>query len=201
MEASCLPTAVDPVKVIFRIIGLGIKYSDMDRVPDIKEYGEIIERTLGGFGCKIIFEPGRYIVGNAGILVTKVVFKKKGEKKEFLILDCAMNDFSRPALYNVSHRIIPLKRRKKHNTILVDIVGPVCETTDTFLRDHKIDFIDEEDFCAFKDVGAYGAALSSEYNSRPLIPEVMVYNKQFHIVRKRPSFEDMINKELMPDWQ
>ena len=178
--------------------GLGIKYSETDPVPNIKEYGRIIEKALGDLGCKIIFEPGRYIVGNAGLLVTKVIYKKKGEKKDFVILDCAMNDFFRPALYGASHRLIPLK--KKTGKILVDVVGPVCETTDTFLKDHKFDNIDEGEFCAFMDVGAYGAVLSSEYNSRPLVPEVMVSRGEFHVVRKRPSFEDMIEREFIPDW-
>ncbi len=181
--------------------GLGIQYSEIDVVPDIEEYGKIIQRALGDSGCKIIFEPGRYIVGNAGLLVTKVIYKKKGEKKDFIILDCAMNDFSRPALYGANHRIIPLKKKNKFSKRLVDIVGPVCETTDTFLKDHKFEDIGEDEFCAFMDVGAYGAALSSEYNSRPLIPEVMVSGRQFQIVRKRPSFEDMIDREIMPEWK
>ncbi len=180
--------------------GLGIKYSEIDEDPDIKEYGKIIERELGKLGCKIIFEPGRYIVGNAGLLVTKVIYRKRGEKKDFVILDCAMNDFSRPALYGAVHRIIPLKKKEKISKILVDVVGPVCETTDTFLKDHKFDDIGQDELCAFMDVGAYGSVLSSEYNTRPLIPEVMISKGKFHIVRQRPSFEDMIEKELIPDW-
>ncbi len=180
--------------------GLGIKYSEIDDDPDIKEYGKIIQRALGKLGCKIIFEPGRYIVGNAGLLVTKVIYRKRGEKKDFVILDCAMNDFSRPALYGAAHRIIPLKKKEKISKILVDIVGPVCETTDTFLKDHKFEDIGQDELCAFMDVGAYGSVLSSEYNSRPLIPEVMISKEKFHIVRQRPSFEDMIAKELIPDW-
>ena len=181
--------------------GLGIKYSNEDIEPDLQEYGTLVKQILGNLNCRIIFEPGRYIVGNSGILVTKVVHKKRSQNKSFLITDAGMNDFSRTALYGAAHRLIPLSREKSGETELYDVVGPVCETTDTFLKSYPIEKAEPGDFFAFLDVGAYGAVLSSEYNTRPLVPEIMVYNKRYEIVRSRPTYDEIFDKEVMPNWE
>ena len=179
--------------------GLGIKYTDDDLEPDLQEYGGLVKRILGNLSCRIIFEPGRYIVGNSGILVTKVLHSKMSQNKSFLVTDAGMNDFSRTALYGATHRLIPLSKKKRGEEVY-DVVGPVCETTDTFLKNYLVDKAKEGDFFAFLDVGAYGAVLSSEYNTRPLVPEIMVYKKRFEIVRTRPTYDEIFDKEAIPTW-
>ena len=181
--------------------GLGIKYTEDDIQPDLQEYGKLVKQILGNLNCRIIFEPGRYIVGNSGILVTKVLHKKQSQNKNFLITDAGMNDFSRTALYGAAHRLIPLSREKSGEAAVYDVVGPVCETTDTFLKNYLVEKADTGDFFAFLDVGAYGAVLSSEYNTRPLIPEIMVYRKRYEIVRPRPTYDEIFDKEVMPNWE
>ncbi len=181
--------------------GLGIKYTDDDLEPDLQKYGTLVKQILGNLNCRIIFEPGRYIVGNSGILVTKVLHNKKSQNKSFLITDAGMNDFSRTALYGAVHRLIPLSKGKIQKTELYDVVGPVCETTDTFLKNYPVAKAEAGDFFAFLDVGAYGAVLSSEYNTRPLIPEIMVYKNRFEIVRSRPTYDEIFDKEVMPKWE
>ena len=181
--------------------GLGIKYTEDDIQPDLQEYGKLVKQILGNLNCRIIFEPGRYIVGNSGILVTKVLHKKKSQNKNFLITDAGMNDFSRTALYGAAHRLIPLSKEKSGETEVYDVVGPVCETTDTFLKNYLVEKAEAGDFFAFLDVGAYGAVLSSEYNTRPLIPEIMVYKKRYQIVRPRPTYDEIFDKEVMPNWE
>ena len=180
--------------------GLGIKYTDDDLEPDLQEYGGLVKRILGNLSCRIIFEPGRYIVGNSGILVTKVLHSKMSQNKSFLVTDAGMNDFSRTALYGATHRLIPLSKKKRGEEVY-DVVGPVCETTDTFLKNYLVEKAEEGDFFAFLDVGAYGAVLSSEYNTRPLVPEVMVYKKRFEIVRTRPTYDEIFDKEAIPAWE
>ncbi|MDC3107898.1 diaminopimelate decarboxylase [Paracoccaceae bacterium] len=181
--------------------GLGIKYTDDDLEPDLQEYGTLVKQILGNLNCRIIFEPGRYIVGNSGILVTKVLHNKKSQNKSFLITDAGMNDFSRTALYGATHRLIPLFKEKSGETEVYDVVGPVCETTDTFLKNYLVEKAEAGDFFAFLDVGAYGAVLSSEYNTRPLVPEIMVYRKRFEIVRSRPTYDEIFDKEVIPNWE
>ena len=181
--------------------GLGIKYTEDDIQPDLQEYGKLVKQTLGNLNCRIIFEPGRYIVGNSGILVTKGLHKKKSQNKNFLITDAGMNDFSRTALYGATHRLIPLTKEKSGETEVYDVVGPVCETTDTFLKNYPVEKAEAGDFFVFLDVGAYGAVLSSEYNTRPLIPEIMVFNKRYEIVRPRPTYDEIFDKEVMPNWE
>ena len=180
--------------------GLGIKYTDDDLEPDLQEYGGLVKRILGNLSCRIIFEPGRYIVGNSGILVTKVLHSKMSQNKSFLVTDAGMNDFSRTALYGATHRLIPLSKKKRGEEVY-DVVGPVCETTDTFLKNYLVEKAEEGDFFAFLDVGAYGAVLSSEYNTRPLVPEIMVYKKRFEIVRTRPTYDEIFDKEAIPIWE
>ena len=181
--------------------GLGIKYTDDDLEPDLQEYSALVKKILGNLNCRIIFEPGRYIVGNCGILVTKVLYKKTSQNKNFLITDAGMNDFSRTALYGATHKLIPLYKKKSGKTGIFDVVGPVCESTDTFLKNYLVEGAETGDFLAFLDVGAYGAVLSSEYNTRPLVPEIMVYNKRYELVRSRPTYEEIFDREAMPNWE
>ena len=181
--------------------GLGIKYTDEDLEPDLQEYSALVKKILGHLNCRIIFEPGRYIVGNCGILVTKVLYKKPSQNKNFLITDAGMNDFSRTALYGATHKLIPLYKKKSGKTGIFDVVGPVCESTDTFLKNYLVEGAEIGDFLAFLDVGAYGAVLSSEYNTRPLVPEIMVYNKLYELVRSRPTYEEIFDRETMPNWE
>ncbi len=181
--------------------GLGIKYTDDDLEPDLREYSALVKKILGNLNCRIIFEPGRYIVGNCGILVTKVLYKKTSQNKNFLITDAGMNDFSRTALYGAIHKLIPLSKKKSGNTGIFDVVGPVCESTDTFLKNYLVEGAETGDYLAFLDVGAYGAVLSSEYNTRPLVPEIMVYNKRYELVRSRPTYEEIFDRETMPNWE
>ena len=180
--------------------GIGISYSDSTKVIDIVEYGKLVKSLLGHLNCELEFEPGRLIVGNAGILVCSVIYLKYLEGRNFLVLDGAMNDLIRPAMYDAYHEIIPVRDNKNSGNIKIDIVGPICETGDTFARDRIFPMVNEKDLIAFRSCGAYGAVMASEYNSRPLIPEVLVKGAQFSIIRRRPSIMSVIERDIVPDW-
>ncbi|MFQ5623441.1 MAG: diaminopimelate decarboxylase [Paracoccaceae bacterium] len=182
--------------------GLGIPYTRSNEAPPLPlEYGEVIRRTVGDLGCEIDIEPGRLIAGNAGLLVSQVIYVKRGEARDFLVLDAAMNDLVRPAMYEAWHDVVPVSEPEPGAaTGVYDIVGPVCETGDTFARQRAMPRMAAADLVAFRSAGAYGAVMASEYNTRPLIPEVLVSGDQFAVVRKRPSFEEMINRDSIPDW-
>ena len=165
-----------------------------------EEYGKLVKSLLGHLNCALEFEPGRLIVGNAGLLVCSVIYLKYLEDRNFLVLDGAMNDLIRPAMYDAYHEIIPVRDNKNSGNIKIDIVGPVCETGDTFARDRKFPMVKEKDLIAFRSCGAYGAVMASEYNSRPLIPEVLVKGAQFSIIRRRPSIMSIIERDIVPDW-
>ncbi|MBF9044474.1 diaminopimelate decarboxylase [Rhodobacterales bacterium HKCCE4037] len=182
--------------------GLGIPYERSNSAPPLPlDYGDVIRRTVGDLGCEIEIEPGRLISGNAGLLVASTIYVKHGEGRDFLILDAAMNDLIRPAMYGAWHDIIPVREAEAGaEQQPYDIVGPVCESGDTFARQRNLPEIREDDLIAFRSAGAYGAVMSSEYNSRPLIPEVMVKGDQFAVIRARPSFDDMINRDTLPQW-
>lgn len=182
--------------------GLGIPYAHSNTAPPLpKEYGAMIKRTVGHLGCEIEIEPGRLIAGNAGLMVTSVIYLKRGEGRDFLILDAAMNDLIRPAMYDAHHDIVPVRETEPGiEPMLVDIVGPVCETGDTFARQRNMPPLDAGDLVAFRSAGAYGAVMASEYNARPLIPEVLVQGDQFAVIRPRPSFDEMINRDRVPEW-
>lgn len=182
--------------------GLGIPYQRSNEAPPLPmEYGEVIRRTVGHLGCEIEIEPGRLIAGNAGLLVTSVIYRKEGDGRDFLIVDAAMNDLIRPAMYDAYHDIIPvIEPQVGVEPTPHDIVGPVCETGDTFAKDRNIPALAAGDLMAFRSAGAYGAVMASEYNSRPLIPEVLVKGDQFAVVRSRPTYEEMINRDTIPDW-
>ena len=182
--------------------GLGIPYERSNMAPPLPlEYGEVVRRTLGHLGCEIEIEPGRLIAGNAGLLVSGVIYVKQGEGRDFLILDAAMNDLLRPAMYDAFHEIIPVAEPEAGaEQQPYDIVGPVCETGDTFARQRMMPELQAGDLVAFRTAGAYGAAMASEYNTRPLIPEVLVSGDQFAVVRQRPSLEEIINRDSIPPW-
>ncbi len=182
--------------------GLGIPYRRDNEAPPLPfDYGGVIRETLGHLGCEIEIEPGRLIVGNAGILLASVIWLKHGEGRDFLVLDAAMNDLVRPAMYDAFHEIVPvIEPPAGVERAPVDIVGPVCETGDTFARERAMPPLGEGDLIAFRSAGAYGAVMASEYNSRPLVPEVLVSEDQFAVVRARPSFDEMLNRDTIPDW-
>ena len=180
--------------------GLGIPYNN-DKTPTPQEYGQVVREILGDITCDLIVEPGRLIVGNAGILVTKVIYYKKGDTRNFIILDAAMNDLMRPSLYDAEHEIINvIETNQNVEKKAVDIVGPVCETGDTFARQVKLPKCETGDLFAIRSAGAYGAAMSSTYNSRALIPEVLVNKSQFTTIRERIEPETYIKYEKIPDW-
>lgn len=182
--------------------GLGIPYTRSNEAPPLPiEYGAMIQRSLGHLGCEIEIEPGRLIAGNAGILVSSVIYVKNGEGRDFLILDAAMNDLIRPAMYEAHHDIISVSEPAPGvEQRPYDIVGPVCETGDTFAKQRNMTPLVAGDLVAFRSAGAYGAVMSSEYNSRPLIPEVLVKDDQYAVIRPRPSIDEMINRDTIPLW-
>mgnify|MGYP001596918179 FL=1 len=182
--------------------GLGIPYTRSNEAPPLPtDYGAMVKRELGHLGCEIEIEPGRLIAGNAGLLVSSVIYVKSGEDREFLILDAAMNDLVRPAMYDAHHDIVPvIEPAAGTEQAVYDIVGPVCESGDTFAKGRHLVAQQQGDLVAFRSAGAYGAVMSSEYNTRPLIPEVLVNGDQFAVIRARPSYDDIINRETLPDW-
>ncbi|RBW52252.1 diaminopimelate decarboxylase [Ruegeria sp. A3M17] len=182
--------------------GLGIPYTRANDAPPLPvEYGALIKKTLGHLGCEIEIEPGRLIAGNAGLMVSKVIYVKSGEGRDFLILDGAMNDLIRPAMYEAHHDIVAVQEPAPGvEQQPYDIVGPVCESGDTFAKERNMPPLAPGDLVAFRSAGAYGAVMSSEYNTRPLIPEVLVHGDQFAVIRERPSFDEIINRDTIPEW-
>lgn len=182
--------------------GLGIPYERSNSAPPLPlEYGEVIRRAIGDMDVEVEIEPGRLISGNAGIMVSEVIYLKSGEERNFLILDSAMNDLIRPSMYGSYHDIVPVVEPGVAEELApIDIVGPVCESGDTFARQRHMPPLASGDLVAFRSAGAYGAVMSSEYNSRPLIPEVMVQGDQFAVIRARPTFDEMINRDTIPEW-
>ncbi|WP_085047366.1 diaminopimelate decarboxylase, partial [Brevirhabdus pacifica] len=173
--------------------GLGIPYTRSNEVPPLpQDYGDMVRRTLGHLDCEIEIEPGRLIAGNAGILVSSVIYLKSGEGRDFLIVDAAMNDLLRPSMYGAYHDIVPLIEPSSDTPLApIDIVGPVCESGDTFAKQRPMPPLASGDLVAFRSAGAYGAVMSSEYNTRPLIPEVLVRGDQFAVIRPRPTYDDI----------
>lgn len=182
--------------------GLGIPYTRSNDTPPLPtEYGALIQETLGHLGCEIEIEPGRLVAGNAGLLVSDIIYVKSGEGRDFLILDAAMNDLIRPAMYEAHHDIIPvIEPAPGAEQRPYDIVGPVCESGDTFARERMMPPVQSGDLVAFRSAGAYGAVMSSEYNTRPLIPEILVHEHQFAVIRARPTYDEMINRDTIPEW-
>ncbi|MBT4117902.1 MAG: diaminopimelate decarboxylase [Rhodospirillaceae bacterium] len=180
--------------------GLGIPYDD-SAVPEPAAYGQLVREMLGDLDCRLLFEPGRLIVGNAGILVTKVVYLKEGATRNFVIVDAAMNDLLRPSLYDARHEIVPLVEPPPGGPeMAADVVGPVCETGDTFATELTMAQLEAGDALAIRSAGAYGAVMASSYNSRALVPEVMVNGEDFAVIRRRITTQDYLDYEDMPDW-
>ena len=182
--------------------GLGIPYKDDNNPPpEPTAYAKVVLEQLAGLNCKIVAEPGRLIVGNAGILVTEVIYVKDGGDKTFVIVDAAMNDLIRPTLYDAHHEIRPVVISAANAPrIRADIVGPVCETGDYLALDREMAMPRAGDLMAVGSAGAYGAVQSCTYNTRRLIPEVLVKGEEFHVIRPRPSYEDMIALDSVPAW-
>jgi len=176
--------------------GLGIRYKD-EEPPHPEEYAGALIQGLRGLDVTLILEPGRVVVGNAGILVTEVLYLKEGEEKTFVVVDGGMNDLIRPALYGSYQAIRPVVERKGE-MIVADVVGPICESGDFFAKDREIPRPQEGDLLAVMSAGAYGFTMSSNYNSRPRAPEILVDGDNFHVVRKRESFEDLVSGETIP---
>ncbi|WP_339047707.1 diaminopimelate decarboxylase [Candidatus Mesenet endosymbiont of Phosphuga atrata] len=181
--------------------GLGITYANDDNIPSITEYTRLLRENICNLDYKIICEPGRAIVGNAGVLVTKVLYTKSNDVVKHVVVDAGMNDLIRPALYGSKHRIVPVKKNEDLPEEEVDVVGPICESDDVFAYKYKMQQVTSGDMLAICDVGAYGASMSSTYNSRLLIPEVLVNGDQFAIIRKRGSYEEMLSQDIMPNWK
>ena len=182
--------------------GLGIPYTSGNEAPPLpSQYGAMIREVLGDLDCEIEIEPGRLIAGNAGLMVSEIIYVKSGEGRDFLILDGAMNDLIRPAMYDAWHDIIPVVQPEPGaEQRPYDIVGPVCESGDTFARQRMMPQLSPGDLVAFRSAGAYGAVMASEYNTRPLIPEVLVNGQEFAIIRARPTFDEILNRDTIPEW-
>jgi diaminopimelate decarboxylase len=178
--------------------GLGITYHQ-EEPPAPRDYAEALMKELPGLDCTLILEPGRVIVGNAGILVTRVLYTKEGGEKNFVIVDAAMNDLIRPSLYGSYQRIQPVNKKDRIE-MTADVVGPICESGDFLAKDRKIPKVEPGELLAVMSAGAYGFTMSSNYNSRPRVPEVMVDGSRFHVVRKREEYSDLIQGETIPDF-
>jgi len=173
--------------------GMGISYLKNEKPMNIKQYAKLINKFLKNKDSKIIFEPGRFIIGNAAILISKIIYIKKSAGKKFVVLDAGMNDLMRPALYDSYHQIIPLKKTKKLLKGNIEFVGPICESSDRFSTEKRFQKIKEGDYISLANVGAYGMSLSSNYNTRPFIAEIMVSGSKHKIIRKRQSLKNLVN--------
>jgi diaminopimelate decarboxylase len=183
--------------------GLGVPYDeDAEAPPSPAAYGAIVREVLGDLGCALVFEPGRMIVANAGILVARVILVKQGASRSFVVADAAMNDLIRPAMYDAHHDIYPVMEPTRGAPLApADVVGPVCETGDTFARQRDLPPLAADDLIVFGTAGAYGAVMASQYNARRLVPEVLVKGDRFAVVRARPGYDEMLALERLPDWQ
>ena len=179
--------------------GLGVRYFS-ESPPDMEAYIKMVEGVTTGLNCQITFEPGRVIVGDAGILVSKVIYVKQGSERVFCVVDAAMNDLIRPTLYDAYHNILMVERPQREMQLTMDVVGPICESGDYFAKGRKLPALVEGDLIAICTVGAYGAVMSSSYNSRPIVPEVMVKNNEFSIIRERVSIDELMRFEKLPSW-
>lgn len=180
--------------------GLGVPYHGQAETPSIAAYAAMCARALDGLGVEAAFEPGRLLAANAGVLVSRVIqVNRRADGRRFLVLDAGMNDLMRPALYDAFHDLVPVRARAGEPT-LYDPVGPICESTDVFARDRLLPPLEAGDLVAFMSAGAYGAVLSSEYNSRPLVPEVLVNGDRWAVVRNRPSYDEMWAREPRAEW-
>ncbi len=180
--------------------GLGIPY-DNETPPEPADYAAMVRQATAGLACQLIFEPGRFIVGNAGILVTRILYVKEGAERRFVIVDAAMNDLLRPALYDAFHRVDTVAEPTgTSGEKPVEIVGPVCESGDVFASGHPLPPVEAGDLLVIRSAGAYGAVMASEYNTRPRVPETLVHGKAFAVIRPRPTIDTILESEQIPDW-
>jgi len=156
--------------------------------------------VIQDLGCTVVLEPGRVIVGNAGILVTKVLYLKRASQKNFVIVDAGMNDLIRPSLYGSYHSILPIQQKDGEEGLTADVVGPICESGDFFAKDRKLPPLDQGELIAIMSAGAYGFSMSSSYNSRPRVAEVLVRGKEIHLIRERETWDDLIRGERIPSF-
>jgi diaminopimelate decarboxylase len=195
--------------------GIGVVYQDAlasgaaawwealpaERRPITPEaYGAALRPLLQPLGLKILLEPGRFLVAAAGVLISRVEYLKRGHGRNFLILDAGMNDLIRPALYDAYHEILPLQRDTSRRALKTDIVGPICESSDCFAKDRTLQEVGEGEYVAFLTAGAYGYAMASRYNARPLPAEVLVRGSNFELVTARETFDQMVAGERVPAW-
>jgi len=173
--------------------GFGINYTDKEKPINLSKYSKLVHNFSKKLNCKIIFEPGRSIIGNTGLLISKIQFIKKGANKNFIILDAGMNDFMRPALYEAFHKIIPISKKSSRMKGKIEFVGPICETTCKFGVYKNYPKINENEFVAITNVGAYGSSLSSNYNTRPLIAEILINKNKLRYIRKKQNLLKLIN--------
>jgi diaminopimelate decarboxylase len=201
--ALMLRAAGHPIRHLDLGGGLGVAYrASNDPPPTPQDYAKLVRDTLGDLGLAIKLEPGRVIVANAGILVARVIYAKRGRDKAFAVVDAAMNDLIRPTLYEAYHEIWPVEEAKRDlPPIAQDVVGPICETGDYLALDRTLPPFAPGDLVAFMTAGAYGAAMSSTYNSRLLIPEVLVKGEEFAIVRPRQTWSELIALDRLARWQ
>ena len=194
---SIINKIIKKTRINFKFIdlggGMGISYTNYEKELNLKRYAGLVNKFIKNKNAKIIFEPGRFIVGNAAILITKIIYIKKNINKNFIILDSAMNDLMRPALYGAQHQIIPLKKTNKLIRGNIDFVGPVCESSDKFLSQKNFSKVKEGDYVALTHAGAYGMTLSSNYNTRPIIAEIMVSGSKLKVIRKRQTLKNLVN--------
>jgi len=194
---STINKIISKTKINFKFIdlggGMGISYSKKEKQINLRQYARLVNKFIKNKNSKIIFEPGRFISGNAAILITKIIYIKKSNNKNFIILDAGMNNLMRPALYDAYHQILPLKKIKKIFRGKIEFVGPVCETSDKFLTQNNFSKVREGDCVAIANVGAYGMSLSSSYNTRPIIAEIMIDGSTHKVIRKRQSLENLVN--------
>ena len=181
--------------------GLGIPYGNNEAAPPSpSEYAALVKRLTADLNVDMIFEPGRMIAGNSGVLLSKVLYVKRGEDRDFLIIDAAMNDLIRPALYDAYHDMEPVLQGDLDKMETYDVVGPICESGDTFSKGREMPRLESGNLIVLHSAGAYGAAQASQYNTRPLVPEVLVNGADYAVIRDRPSIEDILKTESLPDW-
>ena len=180
--------------------GMGIPYEGQP-TPSFEDYASIVREVVGDLGLRLMFEPGRVIMGNAGLLLTRVLYVKEGTTRGFVIVDAAMNDLARPSFYDAHHRIEPVVSPPEGDGgRAMDVVGPICETGDTFAKNRKLASVKAGDLLVLRTAGAYGATMASTYNSRPLVPEVLVKGGDFAVIRARETIVDMLSRERLPPW-
>ena len=192
--ADCLRGAGFPIRHLDLGGGLGVAYRSGESAPPIREFIRSLDGRMRASGLTVMVEPGRSIAGPAGVMLTRVLYRKKSGEKEFVVVDAAMNDLIRPSLYSAHHEIVPLRQ---HNLppITADVVGPVCETGDFLARDREMANVTSGDFLAVRTAGAYGFVLSSNYNSRPRAPEVLVEGSRYRVIRRRETYADLVRGE------